>query len=235
VGRGVWHLLASDRRSGELPALVWLGRGGSPVERMRRALAERLSPELRDEARQDPVTGALNQRADRAATARALAERRPGTRVVRLRADLDNFKALNDAHGHVVGDQALCLVHAALERATRDIDLVSLARPGGDEFALTLRVAIDADPEAIRDRIERAANTALADAGLNTAAGKLIGLSMGAAAVTGPTTLDALEAAADAAARERKRIRGVSQPRRLSRLGGAALAPAGRPSLKGAG
>ncbi|HYK81759.1 MAG TPA: GGDEF domain-containing protein [Gemmatimonadales bacterium] len=180
---------------------------------VRRVLAERLSPELRREATEDPLTGALNRRADRAATARALADRRPGTRVVRLVADLDNFKALNDACGHHVGDVALCVVRGALEHATRDVDLVSLARPGGDEFALTLRVAADADVTAIRDRLEEAVGAALAQAGLRQAGGKEIGLSAGVAEVTGPVTPEALDAAADRAARARKRARGVSQAR----------------------
>ena len=185
----------------------------APIEFVCRLLAERISPELCREARQDPLTGALNMRADRAATARALALRATGSRVVRLRADLDNFKALNDVHGHCAGDTALCVVRDALERATRDVDLVSLARPGGDEFGLTLCVAADADPHGIRDRIERAVNGALATAGLDNAGGKRVGISIGVAEASGPTTPEALDAAADAAARERKRARGVSRPR----------------------
>lgn len=180
-----------------------------------RLLAERISPELCREARQDPLTGALNMRADRAATARALAQRVIGSRVVRLRADLDNFKALNDVHGHSAGDAALCIVRDALERATRDVDLVSLARPGGDEFGLTLCIAPDAEAHGIRDRIEGAVNGALAAAGLQKAGGKRVGISIGVAEASGPTTPEALDAAADAAARIRKQARGVSQPRRV--------------------
>lgn len=226
----MWLLGASerrsgdDRRAGERRALAPSEREhSSPVGRVRRALAERISPELREEALRDPITGALNTRADRAATLRALADRREGTRVVRLRADLDNFKALNDVYGHAVGDRALCVVRDALECSTREVDLVSLARPGGDEFALTLRVAIDADPDAIRDRIERVVNNALAEAGLHRAGDQTIGLSVGAAMVTEPMTLEDLDAAADRAARERKRLRGVSQPRRLARPSNVAV------------
>jgi len=192
---------------------VWNLLGPASLQLVRRLLAERLSPELCREARQDPVTGALNKRADRDATARALARRVAGSRVVRLRADLDNFKALNDVRGHSAGDAALCVVREALERATRDVDLVSLARPGGDEFGLTLSVAVDADSQAIRDRIERTVNGALAAAGLQEANGKQIGISIGVAEATGPTTPEALDEAADAAARERKQERRVSQPR----------------------
>ena len=191
--------------------------GHSSIQMVRRLLAERISPELCREALEDPVTGALNKRADRAATARALAHRVAGSRVVRLRADLDNFKALNDVRGHCVGDTALCVVRNALEQATRDVDLVSLARPGGDEFGLTLCVAVDADPQAIRDRIERTVNGALAEAGLREAGGKRIGISVGVAEADDATTPETLDAAADAAARERKRARGVSRPRGVAR------------------
>jgi diguanylate cyclase (GGDEF)-like protein len=222
--RGSDRRSGEDRRAGERRALAPFDlERSSPVERVRRALAERISPELREEALRDPVTGALNTRADRAATLRALADRREETHVVRLRADLDNFKALNDVYGHAVGDSALCVVRDALERSTREVDLVSLARPGGDEFALTLRVAIDADPEAIRDRVEQAVNDALAEAGLHRAGGQTIGLSVGAAVVTEPMTLEDLDAAADRAARERKRVRAVSEPRRLRRASTVAL------------
>jgi diguanylate cyclase (GGDEF)-like protein len=202
------QLLASqDRTKG-------LGRGMSPILRVRRALAELLCPELRREAAEDPLTGALNRRADEAATARALTERCDGTRLLRFQADLDNFKVLNDAYGHQAGDAALCLVRHSLEQATRDADLVSLARPGGDEFALTLRVAVHADPEAIRDRIEQTVNDALAHAGLREVGRKRVGLSVGVVDVNGSPTIRELDAAADAAARERKRARGESQPRR---------------------
>ncbi|HEX4573901.1 MAG TPA: diguanylate cyclase [Gemmatimonadales bacterium] len=192
------------------------GRGtapASPVQWVRRALAERISPELRRDAVEDPLTGALNRRADRVATARALIERREGSRVLRLLADLDNFKMLNDLRGHAAGDRALCVVRGALERATRAFDVVSLARPGGDEFTLTLRVAPTADPAAIRDRIEQTVNHALTRAGLHYAGRRRIGISIGVAEASGPTTLEALDAVADDAARRRKRARGVSAPR----------------------
>lgn len=202
------------------PLLEWrdrtkeTGRVLSPMMRVRRALAELLCPELRREAAEDPLTGALNRRADEAATARALTERCDGTRLLRFQADLDNFKALNDAYGHQAGDAALCLVRHSLEQATRDVDLVSLARPGGDEFALTLRVAVHADPEAIRDRIEQTVNDALARAGLREVGTKRVGISVGVVDVNGSPTLQELDAAADVAARERKRARGESQSRR---------------------
>lgn len=208
----MWHFRQSGpvgARPLPVPAAV---PAATPIQRVRRLLAERLSPDLRREATEDPLTGALNRRADHAVTARALAERRPGTRVLRLRADLDNFKALNDHHGHHAGDEALCVVRHALEHGTRDIDVVSLARPGGDEFALTLRVAPGARPKAIRDRLEGAVDRALARAGYAWAGGTRVGISIGVVELTDAlATPEALDAAADSAARERKRARGRSR------------------------
>ena len=58
--------------------------------------------------------------------------------------DLDNFKSLNDTHGHSVGDMLLCQVADRLRQCVREVDTV--ARFGGDEFVVVLST-LDKDKE----------------------------------------------------------------------------------------
>ena len=93
--------------------------------------------ELRVLAREDPLTGIPNRRAFFGALDRAVEwSRRTGMSWVLAYLDVDNFKKLNDAHGHSVGDAVLQRVARTLKEGTRRIDVV--ARLGGDEFALLL-------------------------------------------------------------------------------------------------
>lgn len=186
---------------------------GSPVSRFRRWLATRIDPELAREATTDPLTGALNRGADERATADALRERAPGTRTIRYRIDLDNFKALNDELGHAAGDEALRVVTQALRQQLRPDDVVSLGRPGGDEFAITMRIADDADPAAIRDRLEAAIDEALERAELAVVGDRRVGASIGYAEATPGMGAEELDRLADEAAIIRKAERGVSRPR----------------------
>lgn len=186
------------------------------LERIRRRVAGAIAPEQAAEARLaqvDELTGAANKRGDRLATEQALTERGEGDRIVRFRLDMDNFKALNDTRGHAAGDQALQAVKAALERAARPEDLVTLSRVGGDEFAITLRTVEGADLTAIRDRFEQAADARLEAEGLAQAGERRVGTSIGFAEATGDVDALELDRLADAAARARKAERAVSQPR----------------------
>lgn len=72
---------------------------------------------------------------------------RPGALLM---VDVDRFKALNDDHGHAVGDQVLARIGAALTAGLRPGDL--LARFGGEEFAA---LVADIDERATRDVAER--------------------------------------------------------------------------------
>jgi diguanylate cyclase (GGDEF)-like protein len=97
----------------------------------------------REIANIDPLTGIANRRAFDSALRRELAarvDRRAGQRLgddepfALLVFDLDNFKAINDDHGHPVGDEVLRQTALRAGSVLRSTDLI--ARIGGDEFAV---------------------------------------------------------------------------------------------------
>jgi two-component system cell cycle response regulator len=65
--------------------------------------------------------------------------------------DLDHFKALNDSYGHMIGDQALCLVAEQITQSVRPYDWA--ARWGGDEFLVVLPNTSTEQAEAVSKRI----------------------------------------------------------------------------------
>ena len=83
----------------------------------------------------DELTGLANRRLLRETLTARLATV-PAGRVALLYLDLDGFKAVNDRHGHPVGDALLRLVAERLRRQLRDGDVC--ARLGGDEFAVVV-------------------------------------------------------------------------------------------------
>jgi diguanylate cyclase (GGDEF)-like protein/PAS domain S-box-containing protein len=105
----------------------------------------RLEDELRAAAVQDPLTGLANRRAlvERLTEAQ-LRRDREGGRIGLVYLDLDRFKAVNDTHGHDVGDQVLRAAAERLVSATRELDTV--CRMGGDEFVI-LCAPIDGDAD----------------------------------------------------------------------------------------
>jgi diguanylate cyclase (GGDEF)-like protein len=114
--------------------------------------------QLEEEANTDSKTGLLNATAWDIEADRAVRriERLDGNATVLL-LDLDNFKQVNDEHGHLIGDQVLAAVAAAIRDVVRDDDLVG--RFGGEEFVVLLP-APDGDPgrigaEAVANRIRR--------------------------------------------------------------------------------
>jgi diguanylate cyclase (GGDEF)-like protein len=85
----------------------------------------------------DPLTDILNRRGFERELTRSLAYvKRYGTSAALVYLDLDQFKPVNDRHGHAAGDAVLKAVAAALVRQVRASDLV--ARIGGDEFVVLL-------------------------------------------------------------------------------------------------
>jgi diguanylate cyclase (GGDEF)-like protein len=100
--------------------------------------------ELEQMARHDVLTGLPNRLllCERLRDAMARA-RRGDYRLAVAYLDLDGFKAINDTHGHAVGDQLLRVVAHRMQRSLRAVD--TLARMGGDEFAAVLVDLNDAD------------------------------------------------------------------------------------------
>jgi diguanylate cyclase (GGDEF)-like protein len=89
------------------------------------------------QAMHDELTGLANRRSVESTLAAELARaERFGESVCFVLADLDDFKAVNDAHGHPFGDDALRVFAAALLANVREVDLAG--RWGGEEFALVL-------------------------------------------------------------------------------------------------
>jgi len=85
----------------------------------------------------DGLTGIANRRqCEDALTAEIARAERLGTTLTLVLADLDNFKAVNDAHGHAVGDDVLRKFSRVLRATVRDSDLAG--RWGGEEFVLLL-------------------------------------------------------------------------------------------------
>jgi len=89
------------------------------------------------QARHDPLTGALNRRGLEEALEKELSSfRRKETPLSVALLDIDNFKALNDAMGHAVGDVALSHLAQVARECMRPQD--TLARFGGEEFVILL-------------------------------------------------------------------------------------------------
>jgi diguanylate cyclase (GGDEF)-like protein len=85
----------------------------------------------------DGLTGLANRRqCEEALRAEVSRARRFGTPLSIVVGDLDDFKAVNDAHGHPVGDTVMREFAQILERSVRDVDVA--ARWGGEEFMLVL-------------------------------------------------------------------------------------------------
>ncbi|MFT4087647.1 MAG: GGDEF domain-containing protein [Gordonia sp. (in: high G+C Gram-positive bacteria)] len=106
---------------------------------------ERLERQLHDAVLRDPLTELLNRRGlDEEVSRRA--ERRPRESRAVLLVDVDDFKSVNDGHGHAAGDRVLR--HCASILTEHAGDDGPVGRYGGDEFAAVLHAA-DAD-EAVR-------------------------------------------------------------------------------------
>jgi len=152
----------------------------------------------------DQLTGLANRRSLER-RARELA----GQPISVLVFDLDDFKPVNDRHGHVAGDAVLRAVGQRLRAQCRDGDVA--ARVGGDEFVLLLAGAPDEFRLAqIRQRLLQALIEPIAIEGGTVSVGASIGYAVG----DGGTRYERLLEAADDMSYEEKKRRKLRAPLR---------------------
>ncbi|HZT61926.1 MAG TPA: diguanylate cyclase [Burkholderiales bacterium] len=126
----------------------------------------------------DALTGLPNRTLieDRLERAIAAQRRNPATVSALLFADLDDFKRINDEHGHRAGDAVLQGVAERAAHAVRDVD--SVCRWGGDEVIVLLENAgRDKIPELV-ERVRGAIETPVDYAGLKLGVGVSIGVAI---------------------------------------------------------
>jgi diguanylate cyclase (GGDEF)-like protein len=176
-------------------------------DRLRAALAELAAANVQldaahtqalELARTDALTGAANRRHVDEVLREELAT--AGVAVGLLLLDIDDFKDINDLHGHRVGDEVLIELVARLRDTVRPEDVV--ARWGGEEFLLLSRAEKHESVRALAERVR----VSVCDRAFRTTVGELA-ITVSVGAVTGRFTqaADMLIDAADAALLAAKR------------------------------
>lgn len=178
-GRVVWvlHGVAAVAGSDGLPA--WLAVSAQDITERRRVEHElrELTAALTERAVRDPLTGLANrvlfEERLRASLAR---DARAGSATGVLFLDLDGFKAVNDEHGHAVGDAVLRGVAGRLTQAVRPSDTV--ARFGGDEFVVLVEDADSSTIDSLTARLADAVREPLKVGRRRLVVGVSVGLSL---------------------------------------------------------
>jgi len=150
---------------------------------------------LAHQATHDFLTGVFNRRAimDRLAQEISRAKREHISLSIGM-CDIDHFKNINDIFGHQAGDEALVAFTRCLQDRLRAYD--SLGRYGGEEFLVIAPGSVGHSGERLYERLR----AGVAEAEIQTKTGAVsLTVSIGVAAGTGQSTVDALLAAADAA------------------------------------
>jgi diguanylate cyclase (GGDEF)-like protein len=121
-------------------ALALVGALAFGLPMMAYLLRSRQADEARQQAEYlahfEPMTGLLNRATFSGKLDAILRRRDHGKSLALVLLDVDDFKGINDAHGHEIGDEFLIHVAACIKELCRQTDLA--ARPGGDEFILAL-------------------------------------------------------------------------------------------------
>jgi diguanylate cyclase (GGDEF)-like protein len=211
--RTVDHADASAAKPVKAPARAVAVRLAAEVERLAAELTASRAriADLESRIDVDPLTEIPNRRGFERELKRSLAYvKRYGAEAALIYIDLDDFKPVNDRHGHAAGDKVLTAIAAALVRAVRASDVV--ARVGGDEFVVLLWNVAEAGAAAKAAALEAAVYATPVRWGASTL---VVGASAGIAMVGPLDTPAEVMARADAAMYARKAER--------QRSGGEAL------------
>jgi two-component system cell cycle response regulator len=129
-----------------------------PVEASATAHLQAIIDGLCELSLKDPLTGLANRRHFRSVVDRAIdVVARSGEPALMLMLDIDHFKNVNDTHGHQAGDQVLQAIAKTLLGCVRPMDTV--ARLGGEEFAVMLPSCHTAYGSIVAERIRKAIET----------------------------------------------------------------------------
>ncbi|MEG1628217.1 sensor domain-containing diguanylate cyclase [Pseudomonas sp.] len=141
---GVVHILWAASWSEEVGARIGVARDVTALRQT--------EEELHFLAHHDPLTKLTNRSLfnDRLQAALRTANRHESTLAL-LFLDLNDFKGINDAHGHAMGDRVLSVIARRLEGCVRETDTV--ARMGGDEFTVLLTDIHS--PYAVAEKVEQ--------------------------------------------------------------------------------
>jgi diguanylate cyclase (GGDEF)-like protein len=180
---------AFDSRAVEL-AMMLAGEAAMALENAR------LYDEIRHRALHDGLTGLANRVLFRDRVELAVARsQRSGMLIAVLFLDLDDFKALNDTHGHARGDEVLVVAARRVSDALRPSD--TAARHGGDEFAILIEDIVDeADALTVATRLAEALRQPMPIGHAEVRIAASIGVALGSA---GHETADDLLRNADVA------------------------------------
>jgi diguanylate cyclase (GGDEF)-like protein len=181
-----WTLIGLPGPDGEIVHV--LATGIDAVER------DRVETELRDLTDRDALTGLLNRRRLEEELERHLARgRRYGTGGALIVLDLNDFKAVNEEHGHRAGDRVLIVVAEALANRLRETDV--LARVGANQFAVLLPQAKPHEAERVSQALEE-----VISAEVRLPGGRHMKASVGFAPITATLeSVEEVELAAEAA------------------------------------
>lgn len=172
---------------------------------------ERAENEVQRLATMDPLTGAYNRRTFHEIAEREMARaRRAGQPLSIVMLDIDHFRAINDKHGHRVGDEVLQRFADVVRAALRKEDMV--VRYGGEEFVILLPEVPGPGAVVVAGRIRRSVAAATIEVGTERFA-LTVSLGVAARLDEGPESIDELldrAGSALALAKERGRNRVVA-------------------------